>query len=121
MARRHQQLDVWQDGIVLVESIYRLSAALPAEERYGLCSQLRRAAVAVPTNIAEGAARRSTRDYLRFLDIARSSLVEIETLIVVARRLGLIAADPAIDELSERLFARLSALMRSLSKKVAPP
>jgi four helix bundle protein len=119
--RRHQQLDVWQDAIVLVEQVYRLSAKLPSDERYGLCSQLRRAAVAVPTNIAEGAARRSTREYLRFLDIARSSLVEIETLIAIARRLEMIAGTGETDELTERVFARLSALIRTLSAKDAQP
>ncbi|MFC5489201.1 four helix bundle protein [Dokdonella soli] len=121
MTRKHRRLDVWKDAVDLVELVYRTSASLPAEERYGLCSQLRRAAISVPTNIAEGSARRSTRDCLRFLDIARGSLVEIETLLVIARRLGMIEGDRNLDELTERTFARLSALIRSLSRKDHQP
>ncbi|GAA0711393.1 four helix bundle protein [Dokdonella soli] len=121
VTRKHRRLDVWKDAVDLVELVYRTSASLPAEERYGLCSQLRRAAISVPTNIAEGSARRSTRDCLRFLDIARGSLVEIETLLVIARRLGMIEGDRNLDELTERTFARLSALIRSLSRKDHQP
>ena len=82
MPRRHQRLNVWKEAIEPVEQIYRLTARFPANERYGLSSQLRRAAVAIPSNLAEGAARNSRREFLRYLDVARSSLVEIETQIV---------------------------------------
>jgi four helix bundle protein len=119
MPRRHQQLDTWNEAIVIVEAIYRATASLPAEERFGLCSQMRRAAVAIPSNIAEGSARGSTREYLRFLDIARSSLVEIETQLVIARRLGMISADESLDSKLELLFARLSSQMKRLSSKAS--
>jgi four helix bundle protein len=119
MARRHQRLIVWNDAIELVEQIYRLTANFPPEERYGLSSQLRRAAVAIPSNLAEGAARSSRREFLRYLDVARSSLVEIETQIVIARRLAMAPKDANLDAALERVFARLSALIRTIAAKVA--
>jgi four helix bundle protein len=97
MVRKHQKLDVWNDAIDLVEGIYRLTATFPVDERYGLSSRLRRAAVAIPSNLAEGAARSSRREFLRYLDIARSSLVEIETRIVTARRLAMAPDDANLD------------------------
>ena len=119
MPRRHQQLDTWKEAIAIVEDVYRASANLPADERFGLCSQMRRAAVAIPSNIAEGAARASTREYLRYLDIACSSLVEIETQLVIARRLQLISEDDDLDQRLDLLFARLSNQIRRLSSRVS--
>ena len=119
MPRRHQQLDTWKEAIAIVEDVYRASANLPDDERFGLCSQMRRAAVAIPSNIAEGAARASTREYLRYLDIARSSLVEIETQLVIARRLQLISEDDDLDQRLDLLFARLSNQIRRLSSRVS--
>jgi four helix bundle protein len=121
MVRRHQKLLVWNDAIDLVEQIYRLTSRFPAEERYGLSSQLRRAAVSIPSNLSEGAARSSRREFLRYLDVARSSLVEIETLIVIARRLALAQDDANLDASLERVFARLSALIKAISSKAAKP
>ena len=117
MPRRHQQLDTWKEAIALVEAIYRLTARFPNEERFGLSSQMRRAAVGIPSNIAEGAARASTREYLRFLDIARSSLVEIETQLVISRRLGLADGDDGFDRQMDLLFARLSTQIKKLTAK----
>jgi four helix bundle protein len=119
MPRRHQQLLVWKDAIELVEQIYRLTARFPVDERYGLTSQMRRAAVAVPSNLAEGAARSSRREFLRYLDIARSSLVEIETQVVIARRLAMAPQDATLDAALERVFARLSVLIKTISAKAA--
>jgi len=117
MPRGHQQLDTWKEAIALVEAIYRLTARFPNEERFGLSSQMRRAAVGIPSNIAEGAARASTREYLRFLDIARSSLVEIETQLVISRRLGLADGDDGLDCQMDLLFARLSTQIKKLTAK----
>ena len=118
MARKHYELHVWQDSIALVEAIYLLTADFPVDERYGLTSQLRRAAVSIPSNIAEGVARTSLREYLHHLSIARGSLSEVETQIVIARRLGMAHENPVLDELVNRVFARLNALIKRLRENL---
>jgi four helix bundle protein len=75
----YKDLKVWQKGMELVRAIYQLTARLPTEEKYGLASQMRRAAVSVPSNIAEGQARQGTREFLQFLSHASGSLAELET------------------------------------------
>jgi four helix bundle protein len=115
--RPHERLDVWRDSMDLVEMIYRLSDAFPASERFGLTAQLRRAAVSIPANIAEGAARRSTPEYLRFLSIARGSLSEASTHLQIARRLDYTSDIAALDGLIDTIFAKLTALMNVLSKR----
>ena len=91
--RRHHELQVWQEAIDLVEEAYRLTGAFPREELYGLAGQMRRAAVSVPGNIAEGAARQSEREFLQFLIIARGSLSELETPVLIAEKLGYSSAN----------------------------
>ncbi|MDQ3495674.1 MAG: four helix bundle protein [Pseudomonadota bacterium] len=113
--RPHERLEVWRDAMTLVESVYRSTAQFPDSERLGLAMQLRRAAVSVPSNIAEGAARRSQPEYLGFLSIARGSLAEMTTQLEIAHRLGFAEADPATADLLDRTFARLNALIRSLT------
>lgn len=115
--RPHERLDVWRDSIDLVEMIYRLSDGFPRSERFGLTPQLRRAAISVPSNIAEGAARRSTAEYLRFLSIARGSLSEASTQLQIARRLGFTQTTTDADRLIDKIFARLTALMKSLDNR----
>jgi four helix bundle protein len=86
-SRPHARLKAWIEAISLVKAIYRETGGFPEQERYGLTGQLRRASVSIPTNIAEGAARHSTPEFLRFLYISRGSLSEIETLLVIATEL----------------------------------
>ncbi|MGJ4802799.1 four helix bundle protein [Luteimonas sp. SDU82] len=121
LPRPHERLDVWRDAMLLVEEVYRATSRFPAEERLGLTAQMRRSAVSVPSNIAEGAARRSTSEYLRFLSIARGSLSELATQIEISRRLGF-GEGPAIDpDLLDRTFARLNALIRANERRLREP
>lgn len=85
--RSHRDLKVWQISLDLTETLYRLTTDWPKHEQYGLVSQVRRAAVSVPANIAEGAGRRTQGEFRHFVGIARGSLAELETLLIVARRL----------------------------------
>jgi len=102
----HKDLHIWQDGIQLVEMVYRLTALFPASELYGLCSQMRRASVSVPSNIAEGAARRGDKEFIQFLYIALGSLSELETQSIIALRLKY------IDE--HQILEAIEALRRKL-------
>ena len=112
--RPHERLQVWRDAMALVEDIYRHTGNFPDAERFGLTSQMRRAAISIPSNIAEGAARRSTAEYVRFLSIARGSLSELDTQLQIAERLGFAAQSPAMRESVDRTYAKLNALLRSL-------
>jgi four helix bundle protein len=113
-----RDLRVWQGGIDVVEAIYRASARFPKSEVFGLSAQLRRAAVSVPSNIAEGHARSSTKDYLHHISIGLGSLAEVETQLEIAFRLGYIAtADlgAILDQtaaLGKQLHALRDALLR---------
>ena len=84
----HEDLDVWKLSMNLVVDIYTLTKSFPSDEKFGLISQLRRAAVSVPSNIAEGAARKSDKENLQFLYIALGSIAEIETQLLISERLG---------------------------------
>lgn len=107
---------VWRDAMSLVEAIYRLSHDFPDSERFGRTAQMRRAAISVPSNIAEGAARRSTAEYLRYLSMARGSLAELDTQLQIAARLQFGSPDTATLDLLNRTFARLNALIRTLDE-----
>lgn len=87
MIKRHRQLSVWQKAMELTEHIYIFSQLLPAEEKFGLMSQMRRCSVSIPSNIAEGASRHSDKEFLRFLNIAKGSLAELETQVILCSRL----------------------------------
>lgn len=119
--RRHHDLDVWRDAIDLVAVVYRASASFPPDERYGLTAQIRRAAVSVPSNIAEGSARRSRAELLQFLYIARGSLAEVETQLQIARRLAMLGDDDELDETLDKVFAKLGALINSLKARNDAP
>ncbi|MFN2565978.1 MAG: four helix bundle protein [Gemmatimonadaceae bacterium] len=112
----YQDLIVWQKAIDLVVETYRISQKLPRDERFGLTSQMRRAAVSIPANIAEGHGRHHRDDYRQFLSIARGSLKELETHFVIAERLGFLTnADlRRARALSDEVSRMLSALHRKL-------
>lgn len=115
-----RELRVWQMAMDLVVEIYRVTARFPAEERFGLTSQLRRAAASVPANIAEGNARSTRKDYASFVSIATGSLAETETFLLLAVRLGYLSKAEATPMMS--LVAQVGRMLRSLrARLVAPP
>jgi len=100
--KAHHRLKVWQRAIDLVIEIYKLTERFPKEEVYGLMSQMRRAAVSIPSNIAEGAARGTQREFRKFLSIAQGSVAELETQLIIASRLGFCqGVDKFLSELDE--------------------
>ncbi len=116
--KSYKDLLVWQKSLDLVEMIYQVSKAFPKEELYGLTNQLRRAAVSIPSNIAEGHARSSTAEFLRFLSIARGSLAEVETQLLIAHRLSYLPADQLSSILNVQ--AEINKMVNGLMGKLAP-
>ncbi|MBX3069204.1 MAG: four helix bundle protein [Thermomicrobiales bacterium] len=116
--RDFTDLRVWRDGIDLAVLIYKMTESFPKDELYGLTSQLRRAAVSVPSNIAEGNARNRTADYLRFLSIARGSLSEMKTQILIAERLAYLDSSSAQNVVAAitTLTARVTALSNAIER-----
>jgi four helix bundle protein len=112
----YQKLQVWQRCHKLVLSLYQATQTFPTVERFGLTSQLRRAALSVPTNIAEGSRRSAPKQYSHFLNIAQGSLSETEYLILVSRELGYLPPDLANRYLAE--ITELSKMLSGLNKKV---
>lgn len=111
--QRFQDLKVWQWSHELVLEIYRLTREFPPSERFGITSQLRRAAVSVPTNIAEGAKRVGSQDYARFINIAEGSLAETEYLITLSRDLAYLSPEDAAKPLEEvTVVARMLNALR---------
>lgn len=95
----HKDLDVWKKSIDLVELIYSLTLSFPETERFGLTSQMRRAAVSISSNIAEGSARKGNKELLQFINIAHGSLAELETQYIIAQRLTYIEPNNKVEEL----------------------
>jgi len=117
--RSHRDLKIWQIALDLTETLYRITADWPKHEQYGLISQVRRAAVSVPANVAEGAGRRTAGEFMHFVGIARGSLAELETLIVLSRRLGYIE-EPTYRALYDDLLElgrMTTGLIRSLEER----
>ena len=114
MERKYQRLQVWQDAIELVTDVYRLTSQFPDSEKFGLVSQMRRAAVSIPSNIAEGAGRGSDKEFRRFLLIARGSLQELETQLIISGRLGFPGPHDLMQERHNRIFAMLNRLIGRL-------
>ncbi len=104
MIQSHKDLKIWQNSILFVKDIYSITSSFPAEERFGLTNQMRRAAVSIPSNIAEGAGRNGKKEWVRFLHIALGSISELETQLEIARVLGFIH-DPT-KEIEQLIYFR---------------
>lgn len=115
----YRDLEVWKKSIDLAEAIYLASKGFAPEERFGLTSQVRRAAVSVPSNIAEGAARNGTAEFLQFLGVASGSLAELETQVILAGRLQMLSPEQVARLLAqaEEISKMVGGLKRSLASR----
>ena len=114
----HRDLIVWQEAMQLVASVYRATEQLPKREWYGLAAQARRAAVSIPSNIAEGAARNSTREYVQFPGVATASLAELETQVELSIMLKYLTADTEVLGHVRRVGRMLTALRASIKARL---
>ncbi len=123
MLKNYKELKVWQRSYQLCLEIYKITKKFPNEERYGLTSQIRRAAVSVPSNLAEGYGRKTTPEYIRFLYIAYSSNCEMETQILLSGDLGYIETGKLgiLQEGIGEVERMLKALIKSLERKALDP
>lgn len=121
MIESYRDLEVWQRAMQLVEDVYRTCELLPHHEMYGLRAQLQRAAVSIPSNLAEGHAHTSTRDFLRFVSIAQGSLAELETQLILAGRIHGLPDEMLKTRLedADQLGRKLRGLQKSLSARLA--
>lgn len=107
LKKPHKKLDVWQKSMVLIQKIYELTRSFPKIEIYGLTNQMRRAAISIPANISEGAARQTKREFIQFLHMAQGSLSELDTHLEISEELGY---------LKETNLEELSLLMNDIDK-----
>ena len=123
MLKSHHELSVWQKAMSLVQDVYLLSDRLPSHERFHLGNQLRRSAVSVPSNIAEGYGRETRREYVRHLVIARGSLAELETQLLISARVGYVRRSELAPVYRNQLEvgAMLSTLIRRLKGESKRP
>lgn len=115
MGKPHEQLEAWKFAMQLVKAVYELTADFPAEERYGLSQQMRRAAVSIPSNIAEGAGRNGAKEFSNFIGISRGSLAELETQLQLAVMLGFAVPGHPAFELANGTGKLLTGLHKKLS------
>ena len=121
--KTYRELDVWQKSMDLVVAVYELTRKFPADEKFGLTSQLRRAAVSIPANIAEGYARKHRGDYVHHLSVAAGSAAEVETHVTISVRLGFVSKEGAMAvwNLTQEVARMLSKLIQSLENAKRPP
>ena len=121
MLNSYKELKIWQKSIQLVEEIYILTNEFPKNEQYGLSSQMRRAAISIPSNIAEGQRRKDLPEYLQFLRIADSSSAELETQIIIAKKIYSLLNYKKVDELLDEIQRMFNVLIRKLREKNLKP
>ena len=114
--KNYRELNVWKKGIEVVKITYQVSKRFPAEEKYGIVSQMTRAAVSIPANIAEGSSRNSDKDYARFLQIALGSAFELQTYFVIGKEMGWLTANEieVADKLLEEEIKMIQAFLKKL-------
>lgn len=113
----HKDLEAWKESIKLVKLVYKLTNDFPKQEDYGLTSQIRRAVISVPSNIAEGNARATAKETVRFIDIALGSLAELDTLLTIAQELDYIENYKIEDEQIKKVNALISGLRKYFIEK----
>ncbi len=120
MVRNYKELIVWQRGMDLVEAVYKVTRCFPRDEIYALTSQVRRAVVSIPSNIAEGQGRGGRPEFIHFLNVAHGSLQELETQLLIAIRLGYLSAEVAEEPLHllEEVARLNNGLLRSLQSSL---
>ena len=116
MVQSYKDLIVWQRAMDVVIEVYKLVKLLPKEETYALSDQMRRSAVSIPSNIAEGQGRNSTKEYLQFLSIAKGSICELETQLIICNNTNYLTAEQtaAVEEMLQETGKMLNALMKKL-------
>ena len=117
MTRQHHNLVAWREAISLVKTVYEVSERFPKSETYGLVNQMRRAAVSVPANIAEGVGRIGSRDRIQFLAVARGSLTELDTYAVLAKELGYATDTSGLQESIDSLLGLINGLIQAERRK----
>lgn len=115
--KSYRDLEVWQKGMALAKRIYEVTANFPAEERFGLTNQIRRAVVSIPSNLAEGHARSGTAEFLHFISISMGSVAELETQILLSADLGYLGKDIGNDLLTQ--LDTIGKMLRGLSKSLS--
>jgi four helix bundle protein len=115
--RGHYKLDAWKISRELVRDIYLLTQRFPKDEMFGLTAQMRRAAVSIPSNIAEGAARAGDKEFAQFLNVARGSLSELETQLLIATDLGYIKSDDSIFDIVDSVSRLITGLHKSVRSR----
>ena len=115
--RPHYNLEAWKEAMALVKVVYEVTQTFPKDEMFGLIAQMRRAAVSVPSNLAEGAARTGQKEFAQFLSIARGSLSELETQLLIAVELGYVKREHDLFPLLDRVSRLITGLHKSLSKR----
>ncbi len=116
--KTHKDLEVWKKAISFVTDIYKLTNDFPASELYGLTSQIRRAAISIPSNIAEGFSRSSSKELIQFLQIARSSAAELDTQLIIAKNIRYVRRDSII---LESQLTEIRKMLSALITKIRSP
>ncbi len=115
--RPHYKLDAWKNSMDLVDEIYQITREFPPEEKFGLTSQMRRAAISIPSNLAEGAARKGQAEFANFINIAKGSLSELETQLIISKRQNYINDISDLVDLIGKIASQLSGLYKYIKSK----